>query len=174
MLSLKLHKPVKLVMGCSVQVEMRENEEKGEKRIIDGNLLHKRKLKRQVQNKICRWLLSDRLKFDRYIETFNTKRQFTVQYERYCGVTFATQGKVGFWLVCYKNTQILYILVQFLAPVFLHQVHNFLLQASVKQLSGNKSDFLVGSKLHCEHSLLRSAVTSNFKKHFNYKNNICF
>ena len=79
-LSLKLQKPVKLAMGCSVQAEMREKEKKGEKRIINENLLHKGKLKRQMQNKTCKWPLSDRLKLYRYIETFHTKRQFTVQY----------------------------------------------------------------------------------------------
>lgn len=98
MLSLKLHRPVKLVMGCSV-AEIREKKEEREKRIVDGNLLHKRMLKIQVQKQIRRWPLPDRLKLHRYIETFHTERQFTVQYGRYGAVTFASQGKVGFRLV---------------------------------------------------------------------------
>ena len=82
-------------MGCSV-AEIREEKEEMEKRIVDRNLLHNGKLKRQVQKQTRRWPLPDRLKLHRYIETFHTERQFTVQYGRYGAVTFASQGKVGF------------------------------------------------------------------------------
>lgn len=159
----------------SVQAEMREKEENGEKRIIDGNLLHKGKLKRQMQNKTCRWPLPDRLKLYRYIETFHIERQFTVQYELYGAVTFASQGKVGFWLVFLQKHLYNFYFWLFLITCFLHQVHHFSLQASVQQLNSNKFDFLlvkIWAKLHWEHSLLPSVVTNNFKNKLCFWNNL--
>ncbi|KAH9402923.1 hypothetical protein TYRP_015687, partial [Tyrophagus putrescentiae] len=124
---LKLHKPVKLVMGCSVQTETREKEEKEEKKITDGKLLHKRKLKKQLQNKTCRWPQTDCLKLDRYIATFHTERQFTVQYDRYDAVTFALQeNHLFFYIKCiiffYKLVMLKLLIFLFVQLVALEKV----------------------------------------------------